>query len=155
MIPCIRIHFDNWLICYGLVTAQASLCTISLWFIWTLNLASLQPAIGPLGWDNWFCISHRDGWNNIQDGRGSPGPRQPPPPAPLAQLAAPHFDLSCRLLSAGQRAAVWLLSRIHPFKKEKSADSERVRARCCHCEHPSKELNMQLWPQRRTTPLRC
>lgn len=44
-------------------------CTRSLQFIWTLNLASLQPVIAPLGWDNWFSISHGEGWNNIQDGR--------------------------------------------------------------------------------------
>lgn len=76
-------------------TAQASLHTISLWFIWTLNLASLQPAIAPLGWDNWFCISHRDGWNNIQDGRDD---------RDLANLpAAPHFDLR-RVLRAGQKS---------------------------------------------------
>lgn len=112
-------------------TAQASLHTISLWFIWTLNLASLQTTIGPLGWDNWFCISHWEGWNNIQDGWDD---------RDLANLpAATHFDL-CRLLSASQSARqfirVWLLPYIHPFLK--SADSEWVRARRCHCEHPPK-----------------
>lgn len=126
MILYIRIRFHNWLICYGLVTAQASLHTISLWFIWTLNLASLQPAIGPLGWDNWFCISHRDGWNNIQDERD------------LANLpAAPHFDLR-RPLSAGQTANLSGFDCCPIYVRLKSADSEWVRARCCQCEHPPK-----------------
>ncbi len=129
MILYVHIHFDNWLICYGLVTAQASLHTISLWFIWTLNLASLQSAIGPLGWDNWFSISHRDGWNNIQNG---------PDDQDLANLpAAPHFDLR-RLLSASQRADLSGLDCRPIYIHLKSADSEWARARCCHCEHPPK-----------------
>lgn len=117
----IHIHFDNWLICNGLVTAQASLHTISLWFIWSLKLASLQPAIGALGWDNWFCISHRIGWNNIQDGQDD---------RDLANLPhiAPHFDLH-RLPSVGPSANLsgrfWLLSRTHPLKKCWQWASER------------------------------
>lgn len=98
-------------------TAVASLHTISLWFIWTLNLASLQPAIGPLGWDNWFCISHQKGWNNIQDGWDD---------RDIANLpAAPHFDL-CRLLNVGQRARVYLLSHTHLLKNQLTASKPEL-----------------------------
>lgn len=60
------IYFDNWIICGGLDAAQASLHTI---LFPPENPTSLQTETGPLGWDNWFCISQQEGWNNIQDGR--------------------------------------------------------------------------------------
>ena len=124
------------------------LCTQFLfWFIWTLNLASLQPAIGPLGWDNWFCISHRDGWNNIQDGRDDLDLANPFP------AAAPHFDL----LPVCQGANLSGFDRCPTYIRLKSADSEwakrereRERGRgssALSLRASSKELNMQLWPQ--------
>lgn len=91
------------------------------------KLASLQPANGPLGWDNWFCISHWKGWNNIQDGQYD---------RELANLpAAPYFDCRCAL-STGQRTNLSGFHCCPIYIRLKSADRECSQR--CHCEHPPK-----------------
>lgn len=107
--------------------AQVPLHTISPWFIWTLNLARLHTAIGPLGRDNWSCISHQDGWNNIQDGWAGTLP---------TTLLLISISNVCWTPARGpiyQCKRVWLSSYISIKKCW-----QWVRAQRCHCEHPPK-----------------